>query len=372
MAKATFRRLAKKDPVVFILSLNFVIAGLFFVIGSVLFWPGIDDEGYAETMGAALFLIGSAMYMVGAMLDHNRMSQELSQPETVAAANAFASLDSETSTGRVRQESFIEMTPMHGDEPAGFDRTFMLTYDSENVDAEPEIEIFEKNASGEDILVSVHKASVEELRRMTPGDRNTILYKRFIVKCQQLNSLLYSFGGLIFVVGSVMFFPQVEGLVPNKIIHGLWLFIAGSAVSMTGAYVGDKTAQELAITAPLEEVQNREEQFQEHEKRLRHMWWLTDEELTMRSCRCYVVGSISFIVGSAWFFPAQGEFYWKLATVVFTFGSFMYFVGATMDYMCLERSYFEGDSPHNNVSDTPTQTESRGLNSSPLELESTT
>ena len=34
----------KSDPGVFILSMNFVLAGIFFVVGSILFWPGLIPE----------------------------------------------------------------------------------------------------------------------------------------------------------------------------------------------------------------------------------------------------------------------------------------------------------------------------------------
>ena len=37
------------------------------------------------------------------------------------------------------------------------------------------------------------------------------LFKRFIIKCQRLNALIYTFGAFIFVVGSVFFMPQMEG-----------------------------------------------------------------------------------------------------------------------------------------------------------------
>lgn len=108
---------------------------------------------------------------------------------------------------------------------------------------------------------------------MDPGERHTILYKRFIIKCQRLNALIYTFGAFIFVVGSVFFMPQMEGIIPNKGIHGCWLFIAGSAVYMCGAYLGVKTARELTITATKHTYK-----FEESERRCRHLWWLTDEQ----------------------------------------------------------------------------------------------
>ncbi len=85
---------------------------------------------------------------------------------------------------------------------------------------------------------SAHVPSDEELRQMDPGERHTILYKRFIIKCQRLNAMIFAFGGVIFTLGqtslvrhvagcsthlivalapgSVFFLPQAEHTIPNK------------------------------------------------------------------------------------------------------------------------------------------------------------
>lgn len=79
MGKSTFRRLADVDPGAFVIGMNFIIAGLFFLIGSFLFWPEMPEgtEHDCETAGALLFVIGSIMYMGGAGVDYVLIGQEL-------------------------------------------------------------------------------------------------------------------------------------------------------------------------------------------------------------------------------------------------------------------------------------------------------
>jgi len=347
MAKATFRRLAVKDPTVFILSLNFVVAGLFFVIGSVLFWPGLDKMAGTEedevclTMGATLFIIGSAMYVWGAGIDYVKMGREL-------ANEAHEAGDMLPETPRSSQP-MMELETMNPRLSEVSTEDFMV-YESNNQDAEPVIERRKRDGS----VTECHEATTEELRQMNPGERNTILYKRFIVKCQRLNCLMYCSAAVVFVLGSFFFLPQAHKYVPNKNIHGCWLFMVGSAVSMCGAYIGAQTAQELGITAPKANFP-----FAEHEKRARHMWWLTDEEVTYRSCWSYMCGCISFIFGTAFFFPSETEDCFKAGTILFVIGSLLFLLGATMDYMCLERSFFEGDTAP--VPATPREAEDQGL-----------
>ena len=70
---------ADVDPGAFVIGINFVVAGLFFLIGSFLFWPDMP-EGTGEdceTAGAVLFVIGSLMYMGGAAVDFVLIGQEL-------------------------------------------------------------------------------------------------------------------------------------------------------------------------------------------------------------------------------------------------------------------------------------------------------
>lgn len=68
------------------------------------------------------------------------------------------------------------------------------------------------------------QVSREEIQSLGSGERHTLLYKRFIVKCQKLNGLIYSVGGFIFALGSLLFFPQMT-MVPQRLFHGyvpLW------------------------------------------------------------------------------------------------------------------------------------------------------
>jgi len=79
MGKSTFRRLAQTDPGAFALGMNFVVAGVFFLVGSFLFWPDMAEgtEEACETIGALLFVVGSCMYTAGAGVDFVLIGQEL-------------------------------------------------------------------------------------------------------------------------------------------------------------------------------------------------------------------------------------------------------------------------------------------------------
>lgn len=361
MAKATFRRLVKSDPGVFILSMNFVLAGIFFVIGSILFWPGLVPEAAeeCETAGALLFLVGSAMYSGGAGLDYVRMGQELlfEEPEIT---DTSAMPDTPGSGSGSQRSSLgaaeVEMADFNSDPTADSPRSprrphatrlvldqhteMVLEYSSDNLDAPPEIEVRERG-EGSVVTMTHHAASNEELSQMSPGERYTILYKRFIIKSQRLNALIYACAAFIFVVGSCFFLPQASLVVENKNIHGCWLFIAGSALSMCGAFLGAKTAEELAITS-----QPRQFVFSPHDKRCRHMWSHSDEQITIKSCTSYMYGCMLFIVGTAFFYPSLNETCWKIGTVLFVIGSVCFLIGACMDYCLLERTYFEGSMSH--------------------------
>lgn len=351
MAKSTFRRLATTDPGAFTLSATFVIAGFFFLVGSILFWPGLPYPEVCETGGAWLFIIGSFMYFMGAAIDYVLIGKEL--------AHGKHSLPDNMRTPRTSSPgAMVELSDLSRQEPGT--PTFRLRYSNvgPNQDAPPEVMM--DVPLGDEETETAHEASDEELRQMAEGERHTILYRRFIVKCQKLNALIYAFGAFIFILGSIFFLPQAEGYVPNKGIHGCWLFLSGSAVYVTGAYLGVKTAQELKITNPPHEYS-----IPAGTARTRHMWWLTDEQITMASCWMYIAGAVLFVIGTAAFFPSEGETSWRVGSFFFVIGSVMFTAGAVLDYLRLERSHFENSIGEHPQTYGATPRESPTLSSTP-------
>ena len=137
------------------------------------------------------------------------------------------------------------------------------------------------------------------------------LYKAHVLRLQRVNSLIFMAGGVFFVGGSTLFFPKMEDL----IMHGGWLYITGCLLVLLAALLGTLTAYEMRKTA---------------HPCAAGRW--SDEEATMLSCAMYVLGNLTFIVGSVFFFPrileAGGPVIRLSAVWLFVLGSVIFFFGA--------------------------------------------
>ena len=113
---------------------------------------------------------------------------------------------------------------------------------------------------------------------------------------------------------------------------GCWCFISGTCVYLTGAYLGVITAKELAITAKVRRILPPEI------TKTRHMWWWSDEDITIVSCYGYIVGALCFLVGTGFFFPGMSHESYMFGAFMFIVGSIFFTAGAAMDYLRFERT----------------------------------
>eukprot|EP00658_Telonema_sp_P-2_P010593 TRINITY_DN13997_c0_g1_i3.p1 TRINITY_DN13997_c0_g1~~TRINITY_DN13997_c0_g1_i3.p1 ORF type:complete len:476 (-),score=117.76 TRINITY_DN13997_c0_g1_i3:561-1988(-) len=165
-----------------------------------------------------------------------------------------------------------------------------------------------------------------------------LLYQRFIVKCQKLQTLIFLCGGVLFVLGSIFFLPQVNDWFSTEAIrltHGCWLYLAGSFVFMIGAYLGKRVGVELVLTGkPLRYNFRRG-------KHLHHIYWWSDEQVNVVSCHLLMVGTLCFVLGTVFFFPGwpQGAAHAveHMAALFFIIGSIFFAGSAVVDYLRLWR-----------------------------------
>jgi hypothetical protein len=147
------------------------------------------------------------------------------------------------------------------------------------------------------------------------------LYKAHVLRLQRVNSIIFMAGGAFFVGGSALFYPAMEHL----IMHGGWLYITGCILVLLAALLGVLTAYEMRKTAAPSAAGR----------------W-SDEEATMLSCGAYVVGNVTFIVGSIMFFPrileAGGPVIRLSAVWLFVLGSCVFLAGALIDLLVVLRA----------------------------------
>jgi len=153
------------------------------------------------------------------------------------------------------------------------------------------------------------------------------LYKGHLVKMQGANAVIYACGGVLFIIGSLLFFPFAQGLE----VHANWLYISGCFVVVVGAALGVATALELKKTAAVV-VYNQ-----------RCLSW-SDEDATIFSCSVYIVGNVIFIISSVLFLPSvlattKTSMCWS-AVGGFMVGSVCFLLGSLIDLLVLLREAY--------------------------------
>eukprot|EP00656_Telonema_subtile_P000731 TRINITY_DN10354_c0_g1_i6.p1 TRINITY_DN10354_c0_g1~~TRINITY_DN10354_c0_g1_i6.p1 ORF type:complete len:308 (+),score=90.03 TRINITY_DN10354_c0_g1_i6:576-1499(+) len=172
-----------------------------------------------------------------------------------------------------------------------------------------------------------------------------MLYQRFLIKCQQLQTLIFLVGGAIFTVGSVLFLPQADDWFNYKgqpeqeairLTHGCWLFLSGSVVFMIGAYLGKKIGFELMLTGkPLRYNFWRGKHYH-------HLYWWSDERVNLISCNILMIGTGMYVFGTLGFFPGwpdTSEILGYTACTLFILGSVCFVLSAVLDYLRLRRTH---------------------------------
>ena len=123
---------------------------------------------------------------------------------------------------------------------------------------------------------------------------------------EMINAVLYKIGGLLFIVGSIFFFPRFVAYADL----GAWIFFAGSIVYLV------VTVHDLA------EVRRNWRVDKAHDR---------DTFLEYTAATSYVSGTILFIMGSVFFLSAVG--WLKAGAWLFVIGSLLFILGASINVL---------------------------------------
>ncbi|UOM34874.1 YrhK family protein [Acuticoccus sp. I52.16.1] len=129
---------------------------------------------------------------------------------------------------------------------------------------------------------------------------------------EALNAFLYKLGGLLFIVGSILFFPALAAWANL----GAWTFFAGSILYLV------VTAHDLA-----EVVQDWRSDIGPHTIWERFEFW---------AASVYLVGTLLFLVGSIFFLSWVD---WEIAGAwCFVVGSLLFVLGASINVLQITRA----------------------------------
>ncbi|MCT8970478.1 YrhK family protein [Microbaculum marinisediminis] len=132
---------------------------------------------------------------------------------------------------------------------------------------------------------------------------------------ETINAVTYKLGGVVFIVGSVMFFPQLEAWADV----GAWLFVVGSLMYLA-----------VNLHDVAEVVRHRRE-TRHTPQRTGLNWTVAKLTLEALAVGAYVLGSLLFIVGSVLFLSAID---WVVGGAwCFIVGSLLFVVGASVNIL---------------------------------------
>jgi YrhK-like protein len=128
---------------------------------------------------------------------------------------------------------------------------------------------------------------------------------------ETINAIFYKIGGVLFIVGSIFFFPRYEAYADL----GAWIFFVGSLFYLV------VTVHDLA--------------------EVRHHWWIEKRRdratvLEYAAAASYVLGTILFTGGSIFFLSAVGWF--TAGAWTFVIGSLLFVVGACINVLQIVQS----------------------------------
>ena len=128
---------------------------------------------------------------------------------------------------------------------------------------------------------------------------------------ETINAILYKIGGVLFIIGSIFFFPRFEAYADL----GAWVFFVGSLVYLV------VTVHDLA--------------------EVRHHWRLSkshdrDTILEYAASVSYVWGTVLFTVGSVFFLSSVG--WLKAGAWCFVIGSLLFVLGACINVLQIVKS----------------------------------
>ncbi len=128
---------------------------------------------------------------------------------------------------------------------------------------------------------------------------------------ETINAVIYKIGGLVFIAGSILFFPRFEAYADL----GAWIFFGGSLLYLV------VTVHDLA--------------------EVRFHWWASPAHdraaiLEFTAATSYVVGTILFTVGSIFFLSTVGRFH--AGAWCFVIGSLLFVLGAGINVLQITKA----------------------------------
>lgn len=128
---------------------------------------------------------------------------------------------------------------------------------------------------------------------------------------ETINAVLYIIGGMVFIVGSIFFFPMFEAYANI----GAWIFFSGSLLYL------------IVTVHDFAEVCRYWRKSHHHDR---------DQILEYTAAASYVWGTILFVVGSVFFLSYIGWF--KAGAWCFVFGSLLFVLAACINVLQIIKS----------------------------------
>jgi len=128
---------------------------------------------------------------------------------------------------------------------------------------------------------------------------------------ETINAVLYLIGGMVFIVGSIFFFPMFEAYVNI----GAWTFFSGSLLYL------------IVTVHDFAEVCRYRRKSHHHDR---------DQILEYTAAASYAWGTVLFIVGSVFFLSYVGWF--KAGAWCFVLGSLLFFLAACINVLQIVKS----------------------------------
>ena len=152
-------------------------------------------------------------------------------------------------------------------------------------------------------------------------------YDLFGADWEYVNAVLYLLGGIIFLIGSVMFFPDFDYLEEA----GAWLFVVGS-ILYTIVTWHDLFESRIRIQKDWKEWRKKEKHH--HATFDEKVHWAENEKwqwLEWITAFIYTAASIMFVIGSIYFLPKPLKAAPYAGSWLFVWGSFLYMVAGIIN-----------------------------------------
>lgn len=138
-------------------------------------------------------------------------------------------------------------------------------------------------------------------------------FRRNQIRWESASAIIYLVGGVLFVWGSVRFFPSLESRAENR---GAWIFFAGSLLYLV--VTDHDTTEVVRYRRQLDGPPT------------------TSDHLEVWAAGSYLIGTLFFIAGSIFFLSWIGDY--SAGAWCFILGSLLFAVGATIDVLQIVRA----------------------------------